>query len=116
MKLRNQLLALFCVLVFLGLGYLYIRTWVVQKPFGIILFVSDGVVARHLTMARLFDGGADHQLALESFPNAALLRNFANDFAVPDDAAAATAFATGYRGNPRALSVDTSGAPLTTIA
>ena len=85
MKLRNQLLALACLLAFAGMGYLYIRSWVVQKPYGIILFVSDGLVARQITMARLYDGGADHQLAMEGFPNLALLRNDANDFAVPDE-------------------------------
>lgn len=116
MKLRNQLLALACLLAFAGMGYLYIRSWVVQKPYGIILFVSDGLVARQITMARLYEGGADHQLAMEGFPNLALLRNDANDFAVPDDAAAATALATGQRTNHRFLSNDPLGKPLQTIA
>lgn len=117
MKLRNQLLALFCMMIFAAAGYLYVQKWVVQKPFGIILFVSDGLVARHLTMARNFqEGGADHRLALEAFPNVALLRNSANDFAVPDDAAAATALATGVRGNHHMLSVDPAGKPLRSIA
>src|ERR1700722_13761379 len=109
MKLRNQLLALACLLVFGAVGYLYVRTWVVQKPYGIILFVSDGLVARQITMARLYEGGADHQLALESFPNLALLRNDASDFAVPDDAAAATALATGQRTNHRLLGTNPQG-------
>lgn len=116
MKLRNQLLALFCLGVFGALGYAYVQVFVVQKPFGIILFVSDGLVARHLTMARLYEGGADQHLALEKFSNVALLRNAANDFAVPDDAAVATALATGYRGNHRALSVDAAGTALPTLA
>lgn len=116
MKLRNQLLALACVLAFLGVSYLYIRTWVVQKPFGIILFISDGMVARHITAARLYEGGADHQLGLESFPHLALLRNSSTDFAVPDDAAAASALATGVRGKHRTLSIDGHGAALQTIA
>ncbi len=115
MKLRNQLLALACLLVFLGVGYLYIRTWVVQKPFGIILFVSDGMVSRQVTAARLYDGGADHALGLESFPNLALLRNPASDYAVPDDASAASALATGVRVNHHVLSVDPQGQPLQTI-
>jgi len=116
MKLRNQLLALACLLVFFGAGYLYVRTWVVQKPFGIILFLSDGMVSRQLTAARLYEGGADHQLGLESFPHLALLRNSAADFAVPDDAAAASAIATGVRGRHRVLSLDNHGVPLQTIA
>ncbi|HEV7405866.1 MAG TPA: alkaline phosphatase [Chthoniobacteraceae bacterium] len=116
MKLRNQLLALFCMMIFAAAGYLYVQKWVVQKPFGIILFVSDGLVVRQLTMARHFEGGADHRLALESFPNVALLRNAPNDYAVPDDAAAATALATGVRGNHHMLSVDPAGNPVESIA
>ena len=102
--------------VFAAAAYYYVEKWVVQKPFGIIVFISDGVVARQLTMARLFENGADHQLALESFPNVALLRNSANDFSVPDDAAAATAIATGYRGNHRVLALDAAGNQLQSIA
>jgi alkaline phosphatase len=115
MKLRNQLLALACMGVFLALGYLYVRTWVVQKPFGIIVFVSDGLVSRHLTAARLYAGGADYRLAVESFPSVALLRNDSHDFAVPDDAAVATALATGVRTNHRHISIDPKGATLEAI-
>jgi alkaline phosphatase len=115
MKLRNQLLAFCCLLVFAAFGFLYVRTWVVPKTFGIILFVSDGMVVRHLTAGRLYEGGADHRLYLESLPNIALLRNPAREFAVPDAAAAATALATGVRVGHRQLSIDPSGKPLATI-
>ncbi len=115
MKLRNQLLALCCLLVFAAFGFLYVRTWVAPKTFGIILFVSDGMVAQHLTAARLYEGGAGQRLALESFPNLALLRNPARDFAVPDAAAAAAALATGVKVGHRTLSVDANGKPLATI-
>ena len=115
MKLRNQLLALACLLVFAAAGWLYVRTWVVQKPFGIILLVSDGLVTRHITAARLYEGGADHRLALEAFPHLALLRNPARDFAVPDAAAAATALATGVRVSHRTLGQDAQGQRLQTI-
>ena len=115
MKLRNQLLALFCLLVFAAFGFLYVRTWVAPKTFGIILFVSDGMVPRHLTAARLYEGGADYRLTTESFPHMALLRNAARDFAVPDDAAAATALATGVRAGHRHLAVDAAGKPLTSL-
>lgn len=115
MKLRNQLLALCCLLVFAAFGFLYVRNWVVPKTFGIILFVSDGMVTRHVTAARLYEGGADHRLTLESFPNLALLRNPARDFAVPDAAAAATALATGTRGGHRQLGVNPDGKPIDSI-
>jgi alkaline phosphatase len=115
MKLRNQLLALFCMLVFAAFGFLYVRTWVVQKPFGIILFISDGLVAEHLAAARLYQGGAEQRLAIESFPNLALVRNAARDFAVPDDAAVGTALATGVKVGHRNISMDAGGKPLMTI-
>ena len=115
MKLRNQLLALFCLLIFVAIGVLYFQVWVVQKHFGIIVFVSDGMVARHLTAARLYEGGADHRLALDSFPYSALVANSAQDFAVPDAAAAATALATGKRVNHRNVAVDPRGQTLRTL-
>jgi alkaline phosphatase len=115
MKLRNQLLALCCLLVFAGFGFLYVTNWVVQKPFAIILFVSDGMVVRHLTAARLYEGGADQRLAIEELPNVALINNSAHDFAVPDAAAAATALATGAKTIHRALGVGPTGQKLATI-
>jgi len=115
MKLRNQLLAIFCLLVFAAFGFLYVRTWVAPKTFGIILFVSDGMVAREFAAARLYEGGADHRLAIEDFPHLALLRNAARDFAAPDDASAATALATGTRVAHRHLAMDGDGRRLVSI-
>src|SRR5471030_2632166 len=93
MNLRNQLLALFCLMVFIGTGVIFFHTWVVQKPFGVILFVGDGLVTENLTAARLYNDGADHRLTMDTFPHLALVTNYANDFAVPDSPAAATAIA-----------------------
>lgn len=116
MKLRNQLLALFCLLVFIGFGVLFFKTWVVKKrPFGVILFVTDGLSTNTLTPTRLYQGGADGRLNVESFPNLALLRNASNDYAVPDAAAAASALATGVKGNNRAIALDPAGKPLESI-
>ena len=115
MKLRNQLLALFCLLVFIGFGFLYFRAWVVQKPFGIILFVGDGLAGSNLTVARLYAGGADERLAIERLPNVALVSNHANDFAVPDSPAAASALATGMKVNNRSISIDPHGKALASI-
>ncbi len=94
-KFRNRLLALFCLLVFLGLGGVFYVKWVVQRPFAVILFLADNLTPSVLTPARNYEGGADHRLALESFPNLALATNHANDFAVCDGAAAATSIGTG---------------------
>ena len=99
MNLRNQLLALFCLLVFIAAGVLFFHTWVVQKPFGVILFVGDGLVTGNLTAARLYDGGADHRLTMDTLPHLALVTNYSNDFAVPDSPAAASAIASGVKVN-----------------
>lgn len=109
MKWRNQLLALLCLLAFAGLGVLYFQHWVVQKPFGIILFVAEGLGPGQLAPARLYAGGADQPLALDGMSHLALLNNYSNDFASPDQAAAATAIATGVRTNTGSLGIDSHG-------
>jgi alkaline phosphatase len=114
-KWRNQLLALGCLLGFAGLGILYFQHWVVQKPFGIILFIGEGLSADRLAAARVYLGGADAKLALDSMPRLALLTNYSNDFAAPDRAAAASALATGRKVNNRALSVDAEHRALTSM-
>ena len=116
MKLRNQIIALFCLLAFAGLGVLYARMWVVQKPRQIILFVSDALSTRTLTAARLYAGGAEYRFEMEErFPHTALLRNQSEDFAGPDPASAATALATGRRSRHRAVSSTGTGQAMETI-
>jgi alkaline phosphatase len=115
MKWRNQLLALFCLVVFAALGILYFQHWVVQKPFGIVLFIGEGLAPQRLAAARVYLGGADAKLALDSLPRLALLTNYSNDFATPDQAAAATAIATGVKVNNRRLSLDERNKALTSL-
>jgi alkaline phosphatase len=115
MKLRNRLIALACLVVFVAMGIFFFRGRVSQKPFAIILFVSDGLAAEQVTAARLFAGGADYKLSMEQFPRIALLSNHANDYAVPDAASAATALATGRRVNNRHIATDADGKWLRSI-
>jgi alkaline phosphatase len=116
MRLRNNLLALAILIVFLALGTLYVRFWVVQRPFGIIIFVSDGFVTRQLTAARLYADGAGHRLELEKhFPYSALLRSDSVQFAVPDSASMASAIATGRRTRHHTVGVDEESRQLTSI-
>jgi len=115
MNLRNQLLALFLVLIFIAAGVLFFHTWVVQKPFGVILFVGDGLVTGNLTAARLYDVGAEHHLTMDTFPHLALVTNYANDFAVPDSPAAASAIATGVKVNNGTIGISPKGRPLQSI-
>lgn len=105
MKWRNQILALLCLLIFVAFGVLYFRHWVVQKPFGIVLFIGEGLTPDRIAATRLYAGGANTRLALEALPAVALLSNYSQDFAVPDEAAAATTLATGVKVNNRNLGV-----------
>src|SRR5207244_5385378 len=114
-KWRNQLLALFCLLVFAGLGVLYFQHWVVQKSFGIILFIGEGLAPERLAATRVYVGGADTRLALDSLTHLALVTNYSKDFATPDRAAAATAIATGVKVNNRLIAVDSDGKRLASI-
>src|SRR5437763_1341237 len=114
-KWRNQLLALFCLLAFAGLGILYFQHWVVQRPFGIVLFVGEGLTPHRLAATRVYVGGADAKLALDSMPHIALVANASKDFATPDQAAAATALATGVKVKNRSLAVNGDGHPLPTL-
>ena len=115
MKWRNQLLALLCLLAFAGLGVLYFQHWVIRKPFGIILFIGEGLDPSRLAPTRAYAGGADAHLNLDSMGHLALLTNYSKDFAAPDQAAAATAIATGVRVTNRAIAVDGHGKPITSI-
>jgi alkaline phosphatase len=115
MKWRNQLLALLCLAVFLGLGILYFQHWVVQKPFGIILIIGEGLAPERIALTRVYIGGADTRLALDRMPHSAFVKNNSNDFAVSDQAAAASELATGVKVNNRAVSIGPKGKALTTI-
>jgi len=114
-KLRNRFIALFCLLAFVGAGFVFYTSWVVQRPFAIILFIGDGLTTGTLTPARIYHDGAQSRFDLERFPHLALLTTYANDFAVPDDASAASALATGRKVNNGVISEDAGGKPLASI-
>jgi alkaline phosphatase len=109
MKWRNQLLALFCLILFAAFGVFYFQHWVVQKPFGIILFIGEGLAPGRLAATRVYAGGAETPLSLDSMPHVALVRNYSNDFSAPDRAAAATAIATGVKVNNRSIGAGSNG-------
>jgi alkaline phosphatase len=111
-KIRNRFIALGCLLAFIGMGVLFYSNWVVQKPFAIILFLTDNLTTSSLTAARIYQNGADTRLNLEKLPNLGLITTDSADFAVSDPAAAATAIATGQKVNNRSVGVDSSGKPL----
>ena len=109
MKWRNQLLAFVCVLAFVGVGVIYFQHWVIRKPFGIILFVGEGLSPARLAPTRTYAAGAGTRLNMDSMPYAALVMNYSKDFAAPDQAAAASAIATGERVTNRAIAINGDG-------
>ena len=115
MKWRNQLLAFACLLAFVGVGVIYFQHWVIRKPFGIILFVGEGLSPARLAPTRTYAAGAGARLNMDSMPHAALVMNYSKDFAAADQAAAATAIATGERVNNRAIAVTGDGKSIKSI-
>ena len=115
MKLRNRLIALVCLMLFLALGAALFLTTTIRKPFAVILFLGDNINPSALTATRLFAGGADARLQLEDLPNAALCRNAARDFSVPESASASTAIAAGMRVNRGSLCMDPGGTKLPSL-
>src|SRR5260370_38250232 len=101
MKLRNQLLALFCLLAFAGLGVLYFQHWVIRKAFGIILFIGEGLAPGRLAPTRAYAGGAGGHLSPPSMTQLGFLTQSSKKFAPPDQTAPATALAPpGRAANP----------------
>src|ERR1044072_1361815 len=115
MKWRNRLLALFCLLAFAGVGVLYFQHWVIRKPFGIILFVGEGLSPARIAPTRAYAAGAGTRLNVDSMAHAALVMNYSKDFAAPDQAAAATAIATGERVANRAIAINVDGKAIKSI-
>src|SRR4029453_11545161 len=116
MKWRNQLLALVFFLVFAGGGgMIYFQPWVIRKPFGIILFVGEGLSPARLAPTRTYAAGAGTRLNMDSMPYAALVMNYSKAFAAPDQAAAASAIATGERVINRAIAINGEGKAIKSI-
>jgi len=78
-KSRNLLLALLLLLGFAGGGILFYSVWVVQKPFAVIVFLVPQLDSSTLAATRLYQGGAEARLAMETWPGVLLLRNDASN-------------------------------------
>jgi alkaline phosphatase len=96
-------------------GVIYFQHWVIRRPFGIIVFVGEGLSPARLAPTRTFAAGAGTRLNMDSMPFAALVMNYSKDFAAPDQAAAATAIATGERVVNRAVAISGEGKPIKSI-
>jgi len=115
MKLRNRLIALVCLSLFLALGAFLLLTSSTRKPFAIILFVGDNITSPVLGATRIFNGGAEARLQMEELPYSALSRNAANDFSIPDTASASTEISAGTKVNKGSLCIDPAGQKLSSL-
>lgn len=85
-----------------------------QRPKNHIMFIVDGMGPAHISGARLYKGGPEARLALESLPYTGIVRTASTNDFVTDSAASATAYATGVRTYNRSIGmtdakVDPSG-------
>lgn len=83
-----------------------------QTPKNVILFIGDGMGPAHFTVARL-NRGPDFQIG--RMPVVGLVATQSANDAVTDSAAAATAYATGFRTNNETLSIDPAGQSRETV-
>ena len=67
-KVARPVLAFICLLTFVGVGVIYFQHWVIRKPFGIILFVGEGLSPARLAPTRTFAAGAGSRLNMDSMP------------------------------------------------
>jgi alkaline phosphatase len=80
-------------------------------PDSIILFIGDGMGVGHISAGKIAMGS----LNLERFSVAGLVTTDSANSLVTESAAAATALATGYKTDNRAISVSVDKAPLKTL-
>lgn len=73
------------------------------KPKNHIMFVVDGMGPAHITGARLYKGGPEARLTMESLPFTGIVRTASTSDFVTDSAASATAFASGVRTYNRSI-------------
>jgi Alkaline phosphatase len=110
MKWRNQLLAFVCLSPS-GSGRHLFSTLGHPKALRHYLICRRGAVACKTGAYSHYAAGAGTRLNVDSMPYAALVMNYSKDFAAPDQAAAATAIATGERVTNRAIAINGEGKP-----
>lgn len=72
---------------------------------NVIFFLGDGLGINTLTAARIFAVGEAGQLTLDTLPESAFVKTFANDAQVTDSAAAMSAYMTGVKVNNGVISM-----------
>ena len=85
------------------------------KAKNVILAIGDGAGINQITVSRLAIGGPDHKLSIDQLPHQGMSLTHSHNNIYTDSAAAATAWATGFKTKNRYLSIDANKEKLTTI-
>ena len=85
------------------------------KAKNVILAIGDGAGINQITVSRLAIGGPDHKLSIDQLPHQGMSLTHSHNNIYTDSAAAATAWATGFKTKNRYLSIDAKKEKLTTI-
>ncbi len=93
MKVKISQVCLFAV-VGLGVALTASRA---RELDGVVLVIADGTSQELITATRVYSLGVRGKLALEDFPNTAVVRTFSANDVVTDSAAAATAMGRGIK-------------------
>tara|TARA_B100001175_G_scaffold12_1_gene16 strand:+ start:2780 stop:3922 length:1143 start_codon:yes stop_codon:yes gene_type:complete len=86
-----------------------------EIPKNIILVVGDGAGLNQIMISRIAEGGLDYKLAIDQLPHQGLVLTHAYENIITDSAAAATAWATGFKTKNRYLSLTPENKILKTI-
>ena len=85
------------------------------KAKNVILVVGDGTGLNQITASRLAIGGPDHKLSIDQLPHQGISLTHSFDDIYTDSAAAATAWATGFKTKNKYLSINAEKKKLKTI-
>jgi len=86
-----------------------------KKAKNIILFIGDGMSVSQISAFRLYQGGPNSRVAVDSFPYSGKVLTHSANAIVTDSASSGTAFSTGVKTNNRALGIDVNGQPIENI-
>tara|TARA_B100001057_G_scaffold265755_1_gene265945 strand:- start:3406 stop:4704 length:1299 start_codon:yes stop_codon:yes gene_type:complete len=86
-----------------------------KKAKNIILFIGDGMSVSQISAFRLYQGGPNSRVIVDSFPYSGKVLTHSANAIVTDSASSGTAFSTGKKTNNTTLGVDVNGQPIENI-
>ncbi|MBV1776721.1 alkaline phosphatase [Burkholderiaceae bacterium DAT-1] len=81
------------------------ETPVQPTPRNVLFFLGDGMGINTLTAARIYAGGEDGELTIDTLPETAFIKTYSNDAQVTDSAPSMSAYMTGIKMNNEVISM-----------